>query len=106
MTKNGIDPRATQCPDDYGHCPHCGADFNGPRIWRSINESHGQVKADRWAATYGATPEHGRFTRIIAETGTPPGTPTIYRCPDCMSDVSDLMSRLHRETPSPALDRA
>ena len=80
--------------DAFGSCPHCGADLNGPRIWQAFSEDHGEKKADLWAPNYGATRDRGRFSRAIAETGTPPGVPTIYRCPDCGEDVSDAFKGL------------
>lgn len=80
--------------DDFGSCPSCGADLNGPRIWQELHDHYGAEKADLWTPRYGATRSHGRYSRVMAETGTPPGVPTIYRCPECGDDISEAILRL------------
>jgi len=89
----------TSAIEDFGSCPRCGSDLNGPRIWQVLHDRHGIEKANQWAPGYGATRDHGRLSRIVASTGTPAGVPTTYPCPDCDEDVSEMLAKLGQSKP-------
>lgn len=85
--------------NEHGNCPNCKADLNGGSIWRtgydlamagrhyeqegvpSSNAEEAGVRADKYAALYGATRTKGRWGRQIGHTRN--DRIAEWECPDC-----------------------